>query len=60
MGGDIVIAGKICRLAEPFVLELTGDGATGSIHLTPVSLLAGTSAFEFSGDGFSASGGLSA
>ena len=56
----MVIAGMLCRLNEQFVLELTGEAVTGSMRLTPVSLFAGTSTVELSGDGFAASGGLNA
>ena len=56
----MVIAGMLCRLNERFVLELTGEAVTGSMHLTPVSLFAGASTGELSGHGFSASGGLNA
>jgi hypothetical protein len=56
-GGEVFIAGKICRLDEPFVLEITGDGVTGSMHFSPVTLTGGSFTDEFSGSGFSQSGG---
>ncbi len=56
-GGDTTITGKICRLDEPFVLELTSSaGPTGTAQFKPTTLTAGTFTDQMSGGGISESG----
>lgn len=55
-GGAMAITGRICRLDQPFELDIRSTGATGRMEFTPTSLLAGTFVDEASGDGFMQSG----
>jgi hypothetical protein len=56
-GGDTTVTGQICRLDEPFELQLTSSvGPTGSAKFTPTSLTSGTFADQMGGGGISESG----